>query len=198
MKRLIGYFVRGSLVLVPLALTIYIVYLVLTTVDEILGLQIPGLGFLITVGLITLVGFLTSNVIGRTVFDITEGLFTRVPLVKLLYTSLRDLIGAFVGERPSFNRPVMVTPTQGSQLRILGFITRDALHGLGLPDHVAVYVPQSYNVAGNVLIVPRSSIEPLDVATSDLVPFIVSGGISGLGVGQSLPPPSVPPRRPSS
>lgn len=194
MKKLIRYFVRGCLVLAPLVATVYIIYLGFTTIDQILGLEIPGLGFAITLGLITLVGFLTSSVIGSSVVDLTEGFMKRLPLVKLLYSSLKDLIGAFMGQRASFDQPVTVRLSEASDIKVLGFITRRSLARLGLPGHVAVYLPQSYNVAGNLLLVPAGRVEAVDAPTSEIVTFLVSGGISGLGVGYSLPPP--PPSSP--
>jgi uncharacterized membrane protein len=181
--------VRGCLVLAPLGATIYIIYLGFTTIDQLLGLEVPGLGFAITLGLITLVGFLTSNVIGSSIVELAEGFMTRLPLVKLLYSSLKDLIGAFMGQRASFNQPVTVRISEASDIKTLGFITRRSLAQLGLPGHVAVYMPQSYNVAGNLLLVPAERVEPVDAPTSEIVTFLVSGGISGLGVGYSLPPP---------
>jgi uncharacterized membrane protein len=179
MKNFARYFLRGSLVLVPLAATIYIVFLILRTIDQILPIGVPGLGLVLTVGLITLVGFLTSNVLGRTAFDALDKALTSVPFIKLVYSSIRDLIGAFVGDKKSFDKPVMVSLSPGSGTKVLGFTTRERLEMLGLTDHVAVYLPQSYNFAGNLIVVPR-----------------VSGGVSGFGVGTSLPPLSMrsPPR----
>ena len=120
-----------------------------------------------------------------------------LPLLKLLYTSIRDLINAFVGDKKRFDRPVAVAFTESA--RALGFVTRETLHGLHLPGHVAVYFPQSYNFAGNLLIVPKELVEPLDVHPTDMMAFIVSGGVSGLGIGshgESMPP-SMPPDRPT-
>jgi uncharacterized membrane protein len=197
MKNFARYFLRGSLVLVPLAATIYIVFLILRTIDQILpGIPVPGLGLVLTIGLITLVGFLTSNVLGRTAFDAIEKALTRMPFIKLVYSSIRDLIGAFVGDKKSFDKPVMVSLSPGSGTKVLGFTTRDRLEMLGLQDHVAVYLPQSYNFAGNLIVVPRVQVEPLDVEIAELMTFVVSGGVSGFGVGTSLPPLSMrsPPR----
>jgi uncharacterized membrane protein len=191
-KHIARYFVRGCLALAPLALTAYIVYLILKFADRLLPVGVPGLGILIAVLVITLVGFLTSNVIGRGILELTDRLLTRVPLVKLIYASLKDLIGAFVGERRSFNKPVSLALTEDRSLRTLGFITRDALAMLDMPGHVAVYLPQSYNFAGNLLIVPRDRVEILRVSSTELMTFIVSGGVSGLGVGRSPLPPSPP------
>ena len=189
MKKLFRYFVRGCLVLAPLAATLFIIYQAFKIIDQWLGLRIPGLGFVITFALITLVGFLTSSVVGSGIVDMTEKFMRRLPLVKLLYSSFKDLISAFMGQRATFNHPVTFQLSPANDIRALGFITRQSLSRLGLPGHVAVYLPQSYNVAGNLLLVPAERVEAVHAPTSEIVTFLVSGGISGLGVGHSLPPP---------
>ncbi len=191
-RHIARYFVRGCLALAPLALTGYIVYLILKFADRVVPVGVPGLGILIAVLVITLVGFLTSNVIGRGALELADRLLTRVPLVKLIYASIKDLIGAFVGERRSFNKPVSIALTPDRSVRTLGFITRDSLSPMDLPGHVAVYLPQSYNFAGNLIIVPRDRVELLRVSSTELMTFIVSGGVSGFGVGRSPLPPAVP------
>jgi uncharacterized membrane protein len=188
-KRLVRYFVRGCLVLGPLGITGYIIYITLRFIDQLLPIGIPGVGFVLTVALVTAVGLLTSNVIGKGVFQFTDRLLSGMPLVKLLYTSIKDLLRAFMGDHRSFDQPAAVLLTPGSGTRVLGFLTRDALHMLGLPGHVAVYFPQSYNFAGQLLVVPREHVELLDAPSSEVMTFIVSGGISGFGRGQSLVPP---------
>jgi len=192
-KRLVGYFVRGCLVSAPVGLTLYILFTTLNAIDQWLHIGIPGVGLLLTLILVTLVGALTSNVVGRSLVEATDRALKRLPLVKLIYTSIKDLINAFMGDKKSFNRPVVVTLNPGSGLRALGFITRDGLATLGMPEHVAVYFPQSYNFAGYLAVVPREQVEALDVSSAELMTFIISGGVSGLGVGQSLlpPPPSL-------
>ena len=187
-KRLVRYFVRGCLVSAPLALTGWVIYVTLRFVDQLLPIGIPGVGFVLTLLLVTLVGLFTSNVIGKRVFGFTDRLMSGMPLVKLLYTSIKDLIRAFVGDHKSFDRPATVALTPGGA-RMLGFVTRDALHMLGMPDFVAVYFPQSYNFAGQLAIVPREQVELLDAPSAEVMTFIVSGGISGFGRGQSLVPP---------
>jgi len=194
MKTLLGYFWRGCLVLVPVAVTIYAAYVVIATFDKLIPIGIPGLGLLLTVGLITLVGFMTSNVMGRAVVEAAEGWLSSLPLLKLVYGSIRDLIEAFVGDKKRFDKPVMLTLVPGSPIRVLGFVVRDTLEQLGAQDHVAVYVPQSYTFAGSLLVAPRDQIEPLTVASSDLMAFIVSGGVSGLGIEPN--PTRRPPRKP--
>ena len=185
-KRLAGYFLRGCLVTAPLGITVYIVWVILSAIDRLLPLPIPGLGLLATVTLITIIGLFTSNVVGRSVLDLTENLLQRLPLVKLVYNSIKDLVSAFVGDKRRFDAPVAVS--LGGNNKVLGFVTRDGLGRLGMPDYVAVYFPQSYNFAGYLMLVPREQVEHLDLPSADVMTFIVSGGVSGFGVGQSMLP----------
>jgi len=179
MKRVAKYFFEGLMIMVPIVASVYIVYILFTRIDGILKIPIPGVGFLVTVAVITLIGFLASNLVTRKIFELVEKVFTKLPLVKLLYSSVKDLIGAFVGDKKSFDKPVLVTLIPGSGTRALGFITRDSLEFLGLSGHVAVYFPQSYNFAGNLLIFPSGQVEPLPIDSSDAMAFLVSGGVSG-------------------
>jgi uncharacterized membrane protein len=191
-KQIVRYFVRGCLALAPLALTAYIIYLIFAFADQLLPFGIPGLGIAVAVLLITLVGFLTSNVIGGAILAVAERVLTRVPLVRLIYGSLKDLIGAFVGDRRSFNQPVSVALTSDGGVRTLGFITRDTLAGLGLPGQVAVYLPQSYNFAGNLVIVPRDRVQAVNASGAEVMTFIVSGGVSGFADSRAPVPAAMP------
>lgn len=187
-KRLIRYFVRGCLVSVPLAVTGWLIFVTFRFIDQLIHIGIPGVGFLLTISLVTLIGLFTSNVVGKRVFQIVDHFLSGMPLVKLLYNSIKDLIRAFVGDHKSFDRPaaVLMGPLG---TRVLGFVTRDGLHALGMPEYVAVYFPQSYNFAGQLAVVPRENVELLDAPSAEVMTFIVSGGISGFGRGQSLVPP---------
>jgi uncharacterized membrane protein len=196
LRTVAKYFLRGALVTAPLGLTLYIIWTVLAAIDKILPLGIPGLGLVLTLLAITLIGLFTSNVVGRSVLDTAERGLAKVPLVKLIYSSIKDLIGAFVGDKKSFNRPVCVRLGGDDGPRLLGFVTRDNLVALGFPGFVAVYLPQSYNFAGNVVLVASEKVELLEVPSSELMTFIVSGGVSGFGFGQSMLPD--PPRLPAA
>ena len=138
LRPLVRYFLRGAFVTAPLALTLYIILKLLSFIDQVLPIGIPGLGLLVTLALITLIGFLTSNVVGRGILEGTERLLRRVPLVKLIYGSIKDLVGAFVGDRKSFDRPVAIRPYGGADARMLGFITREDLLALGMPGYLGV------------------------------------------------------------
>ena len=178
MRRLLNYFLKGLLVFVPAALTLFTIVIVFTKLDGLLKFPIPGLGLVITVLAITLIGFLASNFIGDRFFALIDRLFTKLPIVKMLYSAIKDVMGAFAGEKRSFDKPAMVELMPGGA-KALGFITRDGLEFLSLSDHVAVYFPQSYNFAGSVLIFPSDRVTPIDIDSSEAMAFVVSGGVSG-------------------
>lgn len=180
MSRLLNYFLRGLVFVTPVALTVYVAWWVFHRIDSLLGLPVPGAGFVITIALITLVGFLASNLITRGLLTVVEKVFTRLPLVRLLYASTRDLLDAFVGEKRRFEVPVMVALSAEGTVRTLGFVTQPSLEKLGLADHVAVYLPQAYNFAGNVIVVPGSQVERVNADSSAVMAFIVSGGVTNL------------------
>lgn len=179
MKSLVKHFLQGCLVITPVAATAYVLYKLFVLVDGLLPTRVPGLGIVATLAAITALGFLTANVVGRRAVGLLEGLLTRLPLVRLVYTSIRDVTSAFLGEKKSFDRPVAVALVPGSAARALGFVTREALGLPGFDGHVAVYFPQSYHFAGSVLLVPRAQIEPLAIEGSELMAFVISGGLSG-------------------
>jgi len=180
MRRLLNYFLRGLVLVAPLAITAYVLWIVFVRIDGWLGLPVPGLGFLATIALITLVGFLGSNLITRGMVAIVDQALGRLPFVRLLYTSTKDLLNAFVGEKRRFDKPVLVRLSPESEARMVGFITQESLDRLGLPGYAAVYFPQSYNFAGNLVVFPSAHLEPLDAASADVMAFIVSGGVTGV------------------
>jgi uncharacterized membrane protein len=184
-RILVKYFFRGLIVVVPIAVTAIAVYWIFVEIDTWINLEpllnrkVPGAGVVLTALLITFVGFLASNFATRWMFQALEELLEHTPLVKLVYTSLKDIVGAFVGEKKKFSRPVLVALTEDSDVATIGFVTRNALTELGLADHVAVYVPQAYNIGGNVVVVPSGRVKPLDADPAKVMTFIVSGGVTG-------------------
>ena len=186
MKQITRYFLSGLLWVAPVGLTVYILYEVFGWVDELLvwpeevlfGRTVPGLGFVLVIITIILIGLLTSNFLTRRLFNLVNSLFARLPLVKLLYLSVRDLLQAFIGEKKRFDKPVLVQVLPGSGTRVIGFITNEDLSTLGVEGSVAVYLPQSYNFAGNLIIVSKDSVTPLKVDAGAAMTFIISGGVS--------------------
>jgi uncharacterized membrane protein len=185
MKRLANYFLRGLVLIAPVALTIYVCVWIFRSIDGLLGLSIPGLGFLVTLAIITLVGFLASNLLAISFVSLLERVMTRLPFIRLLYTSTKDLLDAFVGEKRRFDTPVMVAVTPDGGPKALGFVTMRAVDHLGLSQHVAVYFPQSYNFAGNLLLVPADRVTPLAADSTAVMAFIVSGGVTGIRPGDA-------------
>jgi uncharacterized membrane protein len=179
MKKIIKYFFEGLLFVSPLAVSLYIVYLLFIKIDRILHLPIPGLGFVTTIVVITFIGFLASNLFTKSIINYVDSIFNRLPFIKLIYSSVKDLVSAFVGDKKKFDKPVLVTVSKESDIKIIGFVTRETLESLGLSDQIAVYIPQSYNFAGNLVIVPKSQVKVITNDSSDVMALIVSGGISG-------------------
>ena len=176
MNWLIKHFLRGLVIVVPIAVTVYILYVAFVWVDRLLPLRVPGAGFGILLVAIIAVGWLGSNIVGRKFVQLTELLFTRAPLVRLIYAALKDLLEAFVGDRKRFDQPVAVRLSDG--VRTLGFITQDDLGFLSLEGNVAVYLPFAYSMAGSMVIVPAANVERLSVDSASVMALVVSGGIS--------------------
>ena len=183
---LIASFLKGLLLVVPLTLTFWVFYAVFSKIDSLLHLPFRGLGFLTTILCIILVGTLGSNIlVGRLVVVLERGM-NKLPLVKLVYFSLKDLIGAFVGEKKSFRHPVFVSLLPTSDVKVMGFVTAEALDLPGTTGLVAVYLPQSYNFAGFLILVPKERLTALPPEDSaKWMAFIVSGGVSR-GRGESM------------
>lgn len=187
MKQLAGYFLRGLVLTVPAVVTVVICWVILRTIDGWLGLPVPGAGFVITIAAITLIGFLGSTFLWNSVIETIEGALDRLPFVRLLYNSTKDLLNAFVGEKRRFDAPVLVALSADGAVRTFGFITQQSLERLGLADDVAVYFPQSYNFAGQLVVVPATRVTRLDAISSDVLAFIVSGGVTDVPAARTEP-----------
>src|SRR5215207_9630366 len=190
MARLLNYFFKGVVLLAPHAFTVYVCVRVFLAIDGWLGIPIPGVGFVATVVLITLFGFLASSFLTRRMLALVEQVLERLPFVRLLYSSTKDLLNAFVGEKRRFDKPVLVAPFASGEARALGFVTQETLASMGMLEHVAVYLPQSYNFAGSLLIFPTSAVTVLDAESADVMAFIVSGGVTVPPVLRHLLPPT--------
>jgi uncharacterized membrane protein len=178
MKRIVRYFFEGLIFVVPVAITIYVVYKAFVIVDSWLPLPWQGAGFLVILIGITIVGFLASNFLTRSVLRFLEALLNRLPFVKLLHSSVKDIMTAFVGEQKRFDRPVVVELIPGTGVMAIGFMTRESLEQFNLQNEVAVYFPQSYNFAGNLVLYPKGSVRPLNAESSKVMAFVVSGGVT--------------------
>lgn len=187
-KRLINYFIRGLVLVAPLYITILIIWSGVEYLDNLIPINVPisdnqsvylpGLGVLIIVGIIILLGFFFSTVVPQSFFRLTEGLMRRIPLVSLIYYSTKDLILAFVGDKKKFNQPVLVTMFKETGIKKIGFITQSDLSQIHIADHVAVYMPFSYSLSGELFIVPTDSVVPVEASSTDIMKMLISGGVS--------------------
>lgn len=185
MRALLNYFLRGVAVIAPLAVTAYVCWRLFSAVDSLLGLSVPGAGFALTIAFFIAVGFVASTFLARATLGVIERILARLPFVRLLYGSTKDLLNAFVGEQRRFDRPVVVMlyPEAGGE--VLGFVTGTALEQLGLPGRVAVYLPMSYSVAGHVVLFPAERVRPIPAESADVMAFLVSGGVTRVGALRS-------------
>jgi len=172
------YFLNGLLLISPVAITVYVIYLVLTTLDGLIDFGIPGLGLLVSVTSIALIGYLGANLLMGPFLSFIESLLTKAPFIKFIYTSIKDLMEAFVGDKRKFNQPVMVEMGEG--LLKPGFMTQEDMAFLGYPGFVAVYQPHSYNFSGNVYLADAKKVHKVDTNATDFMKFIVSGGVTHL------------------
>jgi len=183
-NRLLRYFLRGLLVVLPIAATAWLLYALITMADtaiqeKLVGTHIPGLGVLIIVVVITLVGMFATGFITRPLFELFDALMEKAPGVKHIYSSVKDMTEAFVGDKRKFTAPVKVD--MGGGIYRIGFLTIPELKQLNMPGYSAVYLPFSYAVSGEVWLVDNSKIAALPVDAPELMKFILSGGVSGLG-----------------
>ena len=176
---MIRYFLQGLLYIVPIAVTFFVLYKVFVLVDGILPFEIPGMGLVIILVLITLAGVFGSTIIAGPLVSYFERLINKAPLIKMIYSSVKDLMAGFFGSKKSFDQPVLVKMSADSNIHKLGFITSSNLSALGIDsDMVSVYLPHSYAWSGNQFIVSKEYITPLDVSPAAVMKFIVSGGVS--------------------
>lgn len=186
MRRLFKYFIQGLLLLGPLAITLYTVYVMFTYVDRLIGdplkehynLDIPGLGIFVLFISLTLLGLVGQTIIIQPFIWFTHRLLKRLPLLNVIYTSISDLFTAFVGKEKKFTVPVRVCVDKENNIWRVGFITEKNLDEFGMQGMVAVYFPFAYSIAGEMMMVPESSVVTIDVSPSEAMKFVVSGGVT--------------------
>lgn len=177
MRKLIGFFIKGLLVVLPLGITVFLFTNIINWVDSYVNFGFPGSGLLMVIAGITLLGFLLSGLLGNTLMILLDDFLSRIPFIKLVYTSVKDLVEAFMGEKKKFNEPVRVQISEYTHS--LGFVTRQDLAGIGMPGFTAVYFPYSYTLTGRVLLVPSRHIIRVQANAAEVMKFVVSGGVTG-------------------
>lgn len=181
MKILAKYFLQGLLYITPLAVTVYVIGWGLNYLNELLNLEVPGLGILLAIVAITIIGFIGSYLIQLPVFNFIDHQLERAPLVKIIYTSVKDLLKAFVGQKKSFNQPVLIKLYENSEIRRLGFITDKGAAMLNQnTELITVYLPHSFAISGQLFLVPPQYISPVDAKSTDVMKYIIAGGVARL------------------
>ncbi len=142
-------------------------------------LYIPGLGIVNVIVLILIAGILVTNVVTDPIKRWFNRWLNRLPVFKFLYSSIKDLTEAFVGDEKKFNEPVIVEVNEFG-LKKIGFLVQKDLAALDLPGEVAVYFPYSYSFAGQVIIISADKVKPIDKSAADMMKFVISGGVSGI------------------
>jgi uncharacterized membrane protein len=180
-RRFTSYFLKGLVLIVPITFTFYFVFKVFQFLDGLIPYDIPGVSILILLIGTAFLGFIGTTFIQAPLMQFFEKAIEKVPLIKIIYTSIRDLLSAFVGKEKRFTKPVMVKTNRDTEMYKLGFITQKDLSYLGIAEgKSAVYLPHSYNFSGNLFIVDNSLITPIDAPADEIMKFIVSGGITKL------------------
>ncbi len=197
LKRLLQYFFQGLIVLAPIGITIWVVISLFNVVDNLLpsivqnlapdlvqkdingdSIRMPGLGFVVVIGLVLLVGWLSSLFAVNRIVALLDTVLEKTPGIKFIYSSVKDFLEAFAGNKKKFNQPVLVN-VDGEGVWRIGFITQETGTDFGLADHVTVYVPHSYAISGITYFVPKHKIKPLPkIGAADAMKFTVSGGVT--------------------
>ncbi len=185
--KIVSYFLQGLLLLAPVFVTIYAIFSIFDWLDtkietlfqSLFHFYYPGVGIVVMFFLIALIGFVGSLVFVQPILHILDMIMEKTPLVKDIYTSVKDFFSAFISNKKKFNKPVMFEIGKNSGVYRIGFITQENLSEMNILDKVAVYTPWSYNLSGILYLVNRDQVHVLnDVGAGDLMKFVMSGGVT--------------------
>lgn len=191
LKRFGQIFLTGLVVLLPVTVTVLFLFWLLSGAESVFGDPIraalgdryfPGLGMLLGVALVFGVGLLAQLYFFRKLIELGDELLERIPLVKTIYGGVRDLLAMFRGGAARKFDKVVLVRFPGTQMRVMGFVTREDWAGLpaalGADDSIAVYLPMAYMIGGYTVLVPRAQVEPIAMSFEDAMRFAVTAGLS--------------------
>lgn len=185
-KKAVGYFLQGLLFITPIAVTLFVIVWFVNFLDDLfepllgglLPYHIPGFGLLFAFFWLALLGFLIAHLISRSAISWFDSLMQRAPLIKVIYSAVKDLITVFFGKEDKMGKPVKVLVQRDPLQYKFGFVTRHDLSDFKLSEEmISVYLPFSYGVMGNQIAVKKEDVEYLDIPSSEMMKFIVSGGV---------------------
>ena len=179
MKKIINYFLQGLLYLIPISVTTYVVYWTFIQIDSILPFIFPGLGLIVIISLITLIGYLGSVIIASPINAFFQRILNRAPLLKTIYTSVKDMMNTFVGKKKGFSEPVLVKVYENSTIERIGFVTNEDVESLNIKKgKVLVYMPHSYAISGQLFVVEKKHVKKIDCSSGEVMKLIISGGVT--------------------
>ena len=183
LKKILRYFIQGLIILAPIGITGYVLYWLFDEVDSILRpyVNIPGLGFIIIILFVILVGWVSSSFLMGSFLGFFDQWMERTPGIKFIYTSTKDFFEAFAGDKRKFNKAVLAS-VFSEDVWIVGFLTDEEMQKFEMgANMVAVYVPQAYNFAGQLYILPRDKVRKIEKITAgEAMKYSVTGGVVDL------------------
>jgi uncharacterized membrane protein len=181
------YFLQGLIIISPIAITAWAAYSIFDFIDTKIPFMPRGVGFVIIISSLIMIGWLGSTfLIWKLLINFFDSILERTPFLKFIYTSVKDVVESFMGDKKKFTKPVLVKVRTNPEIFQIGFITQKDLSKLNLEGKVAVYLPHSYAVSGFLYIVDIENIQPLDINPSDAMKMAVSGGVAGLDMGVEI------------
>ena len=199
-KKILRFFMQGLLILAPIAITVWAIIAAFNFVDDLLPnlinklfpswikedangnvKKIPGLGFVVGIAFVIFVGWISSNFLMGSFINFFDQWMARTPVIKFLYTSTKDFFEAFAGDKRKFNKAVLAN-VFSEDVWIVGFLTDEEMSKFELgSEHVAVYVPQAYNFAGQLYVLPRDKVKKIDkISSGEAMKYAVTGGVVDL------------------
>lgn len=180
-RKLLAYLINGLVLALPIYITGFVLFTIFDALDRILPVdhKYPGLGILILLLVLITLGFLGAKIINDQIRNRFSKFLDRIPFIKTIYKSITDMLGAFVGNKKRFNKPVLVKLSKEQEVEVIGFITDEDLQEIGSTDEgkIGVYIPMSYSFSGHLVIVPRSNVKVINGNSLDLMKYVVSGGV---------------------
>lgn len=194
--KLFKYFLQGLIILAPITITLWAVLSLFNWIDSILPdfihrlfprlaldesgepRRVPGLGFIVVIGVVLMVGYVSSSFIVSKMVELFDNILEKTPGIKIIYTTIKDFFEAFAGNKRKFDRAVLVAIESPDIWRI-GFITHEELTEFGLQEYISVYIPQSYAFAGHLYFVKKERVRLItDISSTDAMKFAISGGVT--------------------
>jgi uncharacterized membrane protein len=191
MKSAGKIFLTGVLTVLPVLATFYFALWLLTAVEWFFGHQLrwlmpdeyyrAGMGLALAIALIFVVGLLMHALVFRRIFGAAEHLLLEIPILRSVYAAVRDLFGLVTQYQQTDALQVVAITLPGTQMRLLGFVSRADFEGLpesvGHLGEVAVYLPMSYQIGGYMLLVPRELLIPVRMSREEAMKFILTAGL---------------------